>query len=83
MAEDIATWIAGHWSAGIDEATMPIFGNPLIEIGDIVIVDFEREHMYPETHKYFVTSTNTNFESGISTTLTLRRVRTVEPVALT
>ena len=83
MANDIATWIASHWSAGIDEVTVDIFGNPLIEIGDVVDVDFDREHMTPATHKYFVTAASTSFEAGISTALTLRRVRTTAPSALT
>lgn len=76
MARDLAEWMSRHWSAGVDEISVEVFGNPLIEIGDIVDVDYPDKHMSPATHKYFVVGTANDFESGIGTTLTLRRVRT-------
>lgn len=74
MAKDISNWIKNHWGEGAEQQTATVFGNPLIEVGDVVAVDFQRKHMSPETHKYFVTGVSTSFDHGITTTLTLRRV---------
>lgn len=76
MARDIANWMVKHWSEGVDEVTVEIFGNPLIEIGDVVGIEFPDKFMTAATHKYFVVGTSNDFESGVGTTLTLRRVRT-------
>jgi hypothetical protein len=74
MAEAVADWIQAHWSMGVDELTVEIFGNPLVEVADVVEIDYEIEHMTPATHRYFVTGISNSWESGISTTLTLRRI---------
>lgn len=76
MASSVATWMARHWSSGVDECTVEIYGNPLIEIGDVVDIDYTVKNMSPSTHKYFVVKTSNGFDGGISTTLTLRRVKT-------
>lgn len=73
-ANKLAQWINNHWSTGADEQTAVIFGNPLFEIGDVVAIDHADRYMTVSTHKYFVTSIDTSWENGISTTLTLRRV---------
>jgi hypothetical protein len=75
MAVDIANWMTKHWSEGVDEVDVEIFGNPLIEIGDIVDINYPERDMTPATHKYFVVKTSTSFDMGLSTSLTLRRVR--------
>lgn len=73
-AQALADWIVAHWSKGADELDVTIFGNTLIELGDVVSVDYDELHMTAGTHKYFVTGTSSNFEAGIETTLHLRRV---------
>jgi hypothetical protein len=83
MAEDIATWMAQHWSNGVDEISVDIFGNPLIEIGDIVDITYPHLNMTPATHRYFVIGTSNSFSSGIETTLKLRRIRTAPVSELT
>lgn len=75
MAQSLATWMRNHWSGNIDQVDVTIFGNPLIEIGDIVDVDYPRQNATPSTHQYFVTGTSTSFEQGVETKLTLRRRR--------
>lgn len=82
MAEAVAEWMVKHWSEGLDSAKAVIFGNPLIEIGDVVSIDYNFMHMAPETHKYFVVGTSTNFNNGLETTLRLRRVRTAPDEAI-
>lgn len=74
-AKDIANWIAKHWSEGADEVEVVIFANPLIELGDVVNVDYEEKSLATTTHRYFVTKTSTSFDDGMETTLTLRRAR--------
>ena len=73
-AQAIASWIEKHWSTGADEQTVTIFGNPLIEVTDVVSVYYPDRNMYPSSHKYFVTSISQNFDRGLETTITLRRV---------
>lgn len=74
-ARDLAIWMAQHWSDSVDEVEVEIFGNPLIELGDLVDIDFPRQQATPATHKYWVVSINNSFDNGISTRLTLRRKR--------
>lgn len=81
MAESIADWMARHWSDSVDEVSVEIFGNPVIELGDVVDVDYPMQNAAPATHKYFVTGIETSFESGLTTTLTLRRRRTATTVS--
>jgi hypothetical protein len=75
MAEDLAEWMTHHWSEGVDEVETEIYGNPLIEIGDIVDVNHPMENVAPATHQYFVVGTKTSFDTGPTTTLILRRRR--------
>lgn len=72
-AEQLSKWISEHWSKGCDEYTVDIFGNPLLEIGDMVTIDFPEKDMTPAEARFFVTSITTAYAFGITTTLTLRR----------
>lgn len=72
-AKAVGEWIKNHWSQGADELSVSIFGNPLYEVGDVVTMDYPRYNMKPATHKYFVVGINNSFDSGLNTTLTLRR----------
>lgn len=74
MAQEIADWIKDHWSIGADEQSVVIFGNPLLEIGDIVVIEYPQLDMTSVTHKYFVVGISNSFDAGLETTLTLRRV---------
>lgn len=76
MAIRLAEWMRKHWSESVDEVSVEIFGNPLIEIGDMVDVLYTTQNASPSTHKYFVVGTSSSFvDGGIETTLTLRRNR--------
>lgn len=79
MANDVGDWMAKHWSAGVDQWTAEIFGNPLIELGDVVGIDYDEQFMDPSTHRYFVTGVQNEFsDGGISTTLSLRRINNAD-----
>lgn len=74
-AQNLADWITAHWSDAADEQTVEIFGNPVLEVGDVVAVDYTKESMATATHKYYVLKAATAFDGGLSTTVVLRRVR--------
>ena len=70
MAKDIVNWLKDNFSEGNENVTIQVFGNPLVQVGDIVHVTFPRKHI---DHDFFVVGANNEFDSGISTTLRLRR----------
>jgi hypothetical protein len=75
MATTLADWMGTHWSESVDQVEVEIFGNPCIELGDLVTVDYPRQNATAATHEYWVVGVNTAFETGINTTLSLRRRR--------
>lgn len=75
MANELGQWIVDLWATGVDEITLETFGNPLIQLGDLVTINYPIKDMYPATHKYFVVSINNEFSEGYKTTVILRRAR--------
>lgn len=74
-ANDIGQWVLDQWAAGSDELTVNVFGNPLLQLGDLVTMDYPVRGMYPTTHKYWVVAISNSFTQGLETKLTLRRAR--------
>lgn len=75
-AEGLGSWITSHWADATDSLYVSIFGNCLIQIGDIVSVSIADANITPGTHRYFVVSTETAFaDGGMETTLRLRRAK--------
>lgn len=72
-AQAVADWIATHWSRGADQLEVSVFGNTLFEVGDVVGIEFPDKSMTSGTHQYFVTGIETEFNSGIETSVTLQR----------
>lgn len=72
-AQAVADWIAAHWSKGADQLNVEVFGNPLFELGDVVAIEHPAHGMTTGTHQYFVTGIETEFDSGVTTSLTLQR----------
>lgn len=68
-AERFATWLTEHWSRSDSTLEVEVFGNPLIELTDVVHVKYN----HIDAYFYVVGLTNT-FESGLVTTLSLRKV---------
>jgi hypothetical protein len=52
---------------------MEIFGNPVIEVGDIVTVNYPKNDLNG-TQKFLVTNVNSNFDGGLSTSITARSI---------
>lgn len=72
-AEDLGQWIVNLWGGGVDEISINIFGNPLIQVGDLITVNFPVKNMSPSTHVYYVVEVKGEFSQGYSTRLICRR----------
>ena len=72
-ANAVAEWMKKHWSAGLDTLEVELFGNPLLEIGDVVAMHYPSRHLNVNDHRYFITSVDTSWDNGITTKLSLRR----------
>lgn len=75
MAEELGQWIMDLWASGVDEVTVKSFGNPFIQLGDLVTINYPVKGMTPATHKYFVVAVRNEFTEGYQTELVLRRAR--------
>lgn len=54
------------------DTTISIYGNPLYEIGDIVILNYGLKNIVNQ--KYFVQGITQNFDTGLTTTLVLNQI---------
>lgn len=72
-AQAIADWIVEHWGKGCDEVELDVFGNPFIQIGDIVSVNHPVANVFAATHKYFVVEIKNQYSNGLTTSVVLRR----------
>lgn len=68
-AERFAEWLTTHWSRSDSTLEVEVFGNPLIELTDVVHVKYKHIDAY-----FYVIGVANMFESGLTTTLTLRKV---------
>lgn len=74
-AKALGDWIVNNWSEPCDEVSIEVFGNPLIQIGDVIAVNYPPKNMTASTHKYFVIGVDQSWDNGLSTELKLRRAR--------
>lgn len=68
-ATALADWLATHWSRSDSDVNIEVFGNPLIELTDVVFVRHEDIN-----DKFYVTAISNSWDRGLTTNLTLRRV---------
>lgn len=73
MAKVLTDNIINHMAVDCDIIKMQLFGNPLIEVGDICTV-FYAEKGYAGTERFLVTGVRNDFESGYNTELTVRQI---------
>jgi hypothetical protein len=74
-ADDLAQWVVDEWGGSSDELNVNIFGNPLIQLGDLVTINYPTKGMFPSTHHYYVVGITNSWENGLSSGLILRRAR--------
>ena len=75
QAKAIGDWITQHWAGGSDELEVELFGNPLIQLGDLVGVNYPAKSLNRTNHRYFVVKVRNSYDGGLTTTLTLRRAK--------
>lgn len=74
-ADDLGQWVLDQWATGVDEIKLSVFGNFLIQLGDLVTLNYPAKDYAPTTHKYYVVSLKNNFDKGLTTEIILRRAR--------
>lgn len=74
-ATELGKWITMHWAGGQDEIEIESFMNPLLQLGDVVAVNFPPGNMTAATHKYFVVKASHSYDQGLGSKFTLRRAR--------
>jgi hypothetical protein len=72
-AKALYGWIKNQWSKQQQSINMEIFGNPAIEVGDIITVNYAKNNL-DGTSKFLVTNVSTSFEEGVSTSITARSI---------
>jgi len=72
-AKALFTWIKNQWSKQQQSVNMDIFGNPAIEVGDVITINYSKNNL-DGTQKFLVTNVNTQFEEGVSTSITARSI---------
>lgn len=72
-AEDLAKWVVDRFNENAEIYTMAVFGNPLIEVADIIAVDWPEKGI-ENTEKWVVTAVNKSWSDGLETSLTIRRI---------
>ena len=72
-AKSLFTWIKGQWSKQQQSINMEIFGNPVIEVGDIITVNYPKNNL-DGTQKFLVTNVKSNFDGGLSTSISARSI---------
>lgn len=74
-AKALGNWIVDNWSQPCDEIEITTYGNPLMQIGDLVAVNYPPKNMSADTHKYWVLGVEQAWDNGPGTTVSLRRAR--------
>lgn len=74
-ADALGAWVVEHWSDPMDTITIEVFSNTFSQIGDKVNLVYANANVLEEW-LYIVSARSTSFDdNGLSTNLTLRRVR--------
>ena len=71
--KNLADWIKTQWSKKQVTCEVNIFANPLITVGDIVVVDYASNDL-TTSQKFIVMQVNNSFDGGLTTSVTLRSI---------
>jgi hypothetical protein len=72
-AKSLFTWIKNQWSKQQQSINMEVFGNPAIEVGDVINITYAKNNL-DGTQKFLVTNVNISFNEGVSTSITARSI---------
>lgn len=70
-AKSLFSWAKNQWSKQQESVTLEIFGNPAIEVGDVITINYPKNNL-DGTKKFVVTNVNTSFGEGLQTSITAR-----------
>ena len=73
-AKDLADWIISTQLNKGRSVSLSVFGNPLIEAGDIIAINYPLQDMIYTEGKYIVTSVSTDFYEGVNTSIECRAI---------
>jgi hypothetical protein len=72
-AKSISDWIKKQWSKQQIVLDMQIFGNPLISVGDVIVVKYPSNDL-DGTQKFIVTNVTNSYNEGLETSITCRSI---------
>jgi hypothetical protein len=70
-AKSLFTWAKNQWSKQQQSVNLEIFGNPAIEVGDVITINYPKNNL-DSTKKFVVTNVDNSFGEGLQTTITAR-----------
>lgn len=73
-AKALADWIVKTQLNKGQKIEMQVFGNPIIEPGDIVSINYPLQDLLYTDKKYIVTSVSSEFQEGVNTRVTCRAI---------
>lgn len=74
-ANNLGQWVIDEWALGVDEISMSVFGNFLVQLGDLVTINYPAKGYTPSEYKYYIVDIKSTFNTGLETALILRRAR--------
>lgn len=66
---NLSTWLKNYWAKNNSTISMEIFGNPLLMVGDVITVTYDRVDL-SSSQKFVIISVEQDFNGGLTTTLT-------------
>jgi hypothetical protein len=72
-AKSMSDWIKKQWSKQQIVLEMQIFGNPLISVGDVIVVKYPSNDL-DGTQKFIVTNVTNSYNEGLETSITCRSI---------
>lgn len=70
-AKSLFDWAKTQWSKQQESVSLEIFGNPAIEVGDVITINHPKNNL-DGTKKFVVTNVNNSFGEGLQTSITAR-----------
>jgi hypothetical protein len=70
-ANSLGDWLTTNWTRADSELTVNVFGNPLLELTDVVRVIHPAKNI---DENYWVTAIDNDLDEGLKTSLVLRRI---------
>jgi hypothetical protein len=72
-AKSMSDWIKKQWSKQQIVLDMQVFGNPLISVGDVIVVKYPSNDL-DGTQKFIVTNVTNSYNEGLETSITCRSI---------